>query len=44
MVDYAGEREECDAAALEVRVMRAVDGYVAQSRREKDSGDALSRS
>lgn len=33
MVDQAGERDERDAAALEVRVMRAVDGYVAQSRR-----------
>ncbi|MFM0738458.1 TetR/AcrR family transcriptional regulator [Paraburkholderia xenovorans] len=36
MVDDAGERGEQDAAALEVRVMRAVDGYVAQSRRERD--------
>ncbi|MFB9125690.1 TetR/AcrR family transcriptional regulator [Paraburkholderia dipogonis] len=33
MVDQAGERDERDAAALETRVMRAVDGYVAQSRR-----------
>ncbi|CAD6511841.1 TetR/AcrR family transcriptional regulator [Paraburkholderia metrosideri] len=32
MVDYAGERSERDAAVLEVRVMRAVDGYVGQSR------------
>ncbi|MFT4067520.1 TetR/AcrR family transcriptional regulator [Paraburkholderia sp.] len=32
MVDYAGERDERDAAALEARVMRAVDGYVAESR------------
>lgn len=31
MVDAAGQRDERDAAALEVRVMRAVDGYVAQS-------------
>ncbi|RAS37434.1 TetR/AcrR family transcriptional regulator [Paraburkholderia bryophila] len=31
MVDAAGQREEGDAAALEVRVMRAVDGYMAQS-------------
>ncbi|ASL42250.1 HTH-type transcriptional regulator EthR [Burkholderia sp. AD24] len=31
MVDAAGQRGENDAAALEVRVMRAVDGYVAQS-------------
>src|SRR6266702_838532 len=33
MIDAAGERDERGAAALEVRVMRAVDGYVAQSRR-----------
>lgn len=33
MIDAAGERDERDAAALEARVMRAVDGYVAQSRR-----------
>jgi AcrR family transcriptional regulator len=39
MVDDAGEREERDAAALEVRVMRAVDGYVALSRRV--SGESL---
>ncbi len=32
MVDYAGERGEHDALALELRVMRAVDGYVGQSR------------
>ncbi|WP_144143502.1 TetR/AcrR family transcriptional regulator [Paraburkholderia sp. BCC1884] len=37
MVDDAGERAEQDAAALEVRVMRAVDGYVSLSRR--DSGE-----
>lgn len=36
MVDDAGERAELDAAALEVRVMRAVDGYVSLSR--QDSG------
>ncbi|MGF6772392.1 AcrR family transcriptional regulator [Paraburkholderia sp. GAS199] len=34
MIDDAGERGERDAAALETRVMRAVDGYVAQSRRD----------
>ncbi|MFM0644283.1 TetR/AcrR family transcriptional regulator [Paraburkholderia bryophila] len=33
MVDAAGQRDERDAVALEVRVMRAVDGYVAQSQR-----------
>jgi AcrR family transcriptional regulator len=33
MIDDAGERHERDAVALEVRVMRAVDGYVAQSRK-----------
>ena len=37
MIDDAGERDERDAAALEVRVMRAVDGYVAQSRRLDDA-------
>lgn len=33
MVDAAGQRDERDAAALEARVMRAVDGYVTQSQR-----------
>jgi AcrR family transcriptional regulator len=32
MVDAAGEREEGDPAALETRVMRAVDGYLSKSR------------
>ncbi|PQV50734.1 TetR/AcrR family transcriptional regulator [Paraburkholderia sp. BL21I4N1] len=36
MVDAAGQRDERDAAALEARVMRAVDGYVAQSRRVRE--------
>lgn len=38
MVDYAGERSERDAAALEARVMRAVDGYVGQSRIARGEG------
>ncbi|NML31216.1 TetR/AcrR family transcriptional regulator [Paraburkholderia antibiotica] len=37
MVDYAGERDERDAVVLEARVMRAVDGYVAQSRQVGDA-------
>jgi AcrR family transcriptional regulator len=41
MVDAAGERGERDAQALEMRLMRAVDGYVAQSRKDTKSAFLL---
>lgn len=41
MVDAAGERGERDAQALEIRLMRAVDGYVAQSRRDTRRSSSL---